>query len=156
MNDVVTGADIATCLQLELAAVGAFLEILRREQEALIEGKIEQLEVLASDKAQMAGQLAELAARRNRGLASRSLDPGRERMEACLADAKAAGAWRDLQGLVQAARQLNRTNGEMIEVRLQHNQQAIAALQGAAGAVSLYGPKGKTLGFSGGRPLGRV
>ena len=156
MNDVVTGADIATCLQLELAAVGAFLGILHKEQEALIEGKIEQLEVLALDKALVAGQLAELGAQRNRGLASRNLNPDSEGMEACLADAKAAGAWRDLLGLVKVAQQLNRTNGEMIEVRLQRNQQAFAALQGAAGAVSLYGPKGKTLDFSGGRPLGRV
>lgn len=155
MNDV-TGADIATCLQLELAAVGAFLGILHKEQEALIENKIERLETLASDKAQMAGQLAGLAARRNRVLASRNLSPDSEGMEAWLSDAQAAGAWRDLLGLVQAAQQLNRANGEMIAVRLQHNQQAFAALQGAAGAVSLYGPKGQTLGFSGGRALGRI
>lgn len=156
MNDVVTGADIATCLQLELAAVEVFLGILNKEQDALIEGKIERVEALASDKAQVAGQLAELAAQRNRGLASRNLNPDSEGMEACLADAQAAGIWRDLLGLVQVAHQLNRTNGELIAVRLQHNQQALAALQGAAGAVSLYGPKGQTLGFGGGRPLGRV
>lgn len=156
MNDVVAGADFATCLQLASAAMRSFLGILHKEQEALIEGKIEQLEVLASDKAQMAGQLAELAARRNRGLVSRSLNPDREGIDACLADTNAAGAWRDLQGLVQAAQDLNRANGEMIEARLRHNQRALAALQGAAGVVSLYGPQGHTLGFSGGRPLGRV
>jgi flagella synthesis protein FlgN len=159
VNDVVTGADIATCLQLELAAVEVFLGILNKEQDALIEGKIERVEALASDKAQVAGQLAELAAQRNRGLASRNLNPDSAGMEACLAGAgaTAAGTWRDLLGLVQVAQQLNRTNGELIAVRLQHNQQALAALQGAAGAVSLYGPKGQqTLGFGGGRPLGRV
>ena len=154
MNDAVTGADIATCLQLELAAVEAFLGILHKEQEALIEGKIERLETLASEKTQLAGQLAELAARRNRDLASRNLSPDREGQEAGLADAKAAGAWRDLVQLIQAAKDLNRTNGEMIALRLQHNQHAFAALQGAAGITALYGPKGQTFGIGGGRTLG--
>ncbi len=156
MNDVVAVADIATCLQLELAAAGVFLEILQKEQEALIEGKIERLEALTSDKTQMVGQLAELAERRNQSLASRGLGSDSKGMEAWLADAKPASSWRDLLQLAQAAQQLNQTNGEMIAVRLRHNQQALAALQGAAGAASLYGPKGQTLGFGGGRPLGRV
>jgi flagella synthesis protein FlgN len=191
VNDVVAGVDIAACLQLELDAARAFLGILQQEQGALVEGEIERLEALASDKMQMVGRLAELAARRNRCLASLSLDPDSKGMEAWFADcprdtlaerpvagtgaqarypqtagfagnesarpdATAAAAWRYLLQLAQTARQLNRTNGEMIAARLQHNRQAFAALQSAAGAVSLYGPQGQTLGYSGGRPLGRV
>jgi flagella synthesis protein FlgN len=71
-------------------------------------------------------------------------------------DAKAAAAWRQLLQLAQTTRQLNQTNGVLIAARLQHNQQAFAALQSAAGVVSLYGPQGQTLGYSGGRPLGQV
>jgi flagellar biosynthesis/type III secretory pathway chaperone len=223
VNDVVAGVDIAACLQLELDAARAFLGTLQQEQGALVEGEIERLEALASDKMQMVGRLAELAARRNRCLASLSLDPDSKGMEAWFADcprdtlaerpvtgtgaqarypqttgfagnesarprdtlaerpvagtgaqarypqtagfagnesarpdATAAAAWRYLLQLAQTARQLNRTNGEMIAARLQHNRQAFAALQSAAGAVSLYGPQGQTLGYSGGRPLGRV
>ena len=172
MNDVVTGADIAACLQLELGAARTFLEILQQEERALVEGEIERLETLSADKLQMAERLAELAARRNQCLATLSLDPDSKGMEAWLADcrrrdtlaerpvagtaAKAAAAWRYLLQVAQTARQLNQTNGKMIAARLQHHQQAFAALQSAAGVVSLYGPRGQTLGYSGGRPLGRV
>lgn len=159
MNDDVTGAGFAVALQLERDAVKAFVAILQREQEALVEGEIERLEALGSCKAQTARQLADLAERRNRCLVSQGLTPDREGMEAWLANgsgAKAAAAWRDLLRQMQAARQLNRTNGEMIAARLRHNQQALAALQDAAGAASLYGPQGQTFVSSGGRPLGQV
>ena len=156
MNDVVTGADIATCLALELGAAGAFLEILQQEQAALVEGKIERLEALASDKTRLVAQLAELAARRNRYLASRGLGPDLKGMETSLADAKAAAIWRELLQLAQTVQQLNQTNGAIIDTRLQHNRQALAALLGAAGSASLYGPQGQTLGLSSGRPLAQV
>lgn len=157
---MVTGAEFAANLQIERAAAKALAEILQAEQDALIEGRIERLEALAPDKAHRVRQLAELAAQRNRSLAARSLSPDIKGMQAWLAEddagAKAASAWRDLLQLAQTAQQLNRTNGEIIALRLKHNQQALAALQSAAGATSLYGPHGQTLGFSRGRALGQV
>lgn len=159
MIDVATDAHMAVCLRLELGGVGTFLEILQAEQGALVEGEMQRLEILASDKARMAEQLSALAARRNRYLTSRGFSTDTKGMAAWLAhgaDAKTVSAWRVLQELTTTARQLNQTNGAIIAARLQHNQQALAALQGAAGAVSLYGPKGQTLGLRGGRALGLV
>lgn len=156
MNDVVTGADIATGLTLELGAAGAFLEILQQEQAALVEGRIERLEALAADKSRMVAQLAELADRRNRHLAALGMEPDLRGMETWLADTKAAATWRELLQLAQTVHQLNQTNGAIIDTRLKHNQQALAALLSAAGSASLYGPQGQTLGYSGGRPLAQV
>jgi flagella synthesis protein FlgN len=151
--DVASDADVATCLQLELGGIGTFLEILQAEQGALVEGEMERLEVLASEKARMAEQLSALAARRNRSLASRGFSTDTPGMAGWLthsADAKTVSAWRVLQELATTAQQLNRTNGTIIATRLKHNQQALAALQGAAGAISLYGPNGQTLGLGSG------
>ncbi len=157
MNNDVSGAELAVSLQLERDAVKTFAAILQSEQEALVQGEIEPLEALASDKAQTARQLAELAERRNRHLTSRGLSPDRKGMETWLANganAKLAAAWGDLLQQMQAAQQLNRTNGEMIAARLHHNQQALAALQQAAGAAPLYGPSGQLHAHGGGRQLG--
>ena len=159
MNDVVTGVEFSASLQLERAAAEAFLGILQTEQDALVQGDSERLEVLAQDKTEMVRQLLRLAEQRNQYLVSRALTPDREGMEAWLAaspDKKAAAvAWHDLLQLAQAARQLNYINGQVIAARLQHNQQTFAALQGAAGHPSLYNPHGQTFSVSGGRQLAR-
>lgn len=159
MNNAVAGAEFAHSVQLERGAIKMVAAILQREQEALVEGASERLEALASDKMEPVRQLIELAERRNRYLASRGLSPNRRGMETWLADnadPKISAAWRDVLQQTQAAQQLNQTNGAMIAARLQHNQQALTALQRAAGAASLYGPQGQTVGLTRGRPLGVV
>ena len=159
MNDVVTGPEFAASLQLERAAAETFLRILQTEQDSLVQGDSERLEVLARDKTEMVRQLVKLDERRNRYLVSQTLTPDRKGMEAWLVaspDKKAATVvWRDLLRLAQAARQLNYINGQVIAARLQHNQQTFAALQGAAGHPSLYNPHGQTFSVSGGRQLAR-
>lgn len=159
MNGILTDVACAISLQLERDAAEALLVILQKEQQALVEGTVEHLESLASDKAQMVRQVTELTERRHRYLVFRALSPDRKGMQAWIArnaDAKTAATWRDLLQLTGIAQHLNRINGGMIAVRLQRNQQAFSALQGAAGAATLYGPAGHTLGFGGGRPLGCV
>lgn len=52
--------------------------------------------------------------------------------------------WNELLNLAKTAQQLNHSNGLIISNQLQHNQRAFAALNCAAGNVSLYGPKGQT------------
>lgn len=156
MIDVATDSDMAACLQLELGGIGTFLDILQAEQGALVESKLERLESLASDKARMAEQLSALAARRNRYLTSCGYTTNASGMAAWLAHSprtNAVSAWRSLQEAIATAQQLNHTNGAIIAARLKHNRQALAALQGAAGAISLYGPNGQSLGLGGGRAI---
>ena len=160
MNIKISDNDLTADLQLELKTTEAFLNILRKEQEALVGGDIEHLEALPRDKAELVMQLAKLAKRRDQCLISRGLNPDRKSMEALLAvshDAKTATAeWRELLRLAEAAQQLNQTNGEIIATRLRQNQQALTVLQGAAGITPLYGPTGKTFALKGGRQLGQV
>ena len=159
MNGILTDVACAISLQLERDAAEALLVILQKEQQALVEGTVEHLEALASDKAQVVRQVTELTERRHWYLVSHSSNPDRKGMQAWItgsANANATAAWRDLLQLTKTAQQLNRINGEMIAARLQRNQQAFSVLQEAAGAATLYGPAGHTLGFGGGRPLGCV
>jgi flagellar biosynthesis protein FlgN len=159
VNDTLAGTELAASLQLERDAVKAFVAILQREQHALIQGEGEDLDSLASSKAQMVKQLIEFGERRNRYLASRGLAPDGKGMDAWLAEdpasAEGSGAstavWSDLLRLARIAQQLNQTNGAIIASRLQNCQRAFAALQRASGTIALYGPKGQTFGAGGGR-----
>ena len=72
MKDL-TGAEFVTSLRLERDEVQAFVEILEREQNALIQGEGEDLDFLASIKARMVKRLADFGERRNRYLASQGL-----------------------------------------------------------------------------------
>ena len=159
MNDIVSESEFALSMQLERNTVEKLTVILQQEQDALVEGEDDRLETFAFDKTELLRHLAGLAEKRNRHLASRGLIPDREGMEAWLADnadAKILAAWRDSLRFAKTAQQINQTNGEMLVMRQQHNQQALAVLLGAADASALYGPKGLTSRFSGRRPLGQV
>jgi flagella synthesis protein FlgN len=153
-----TGAEFAASLRLERDAVKTFIGILQKEQNALIQGGGEDLDFLASNKAQMVKQLADFGELRNRYLESRGLARDSKGMDAWLAASAArSGAsstvWSDLLRLARIAQQLNQTNGVIIETRLQNYQRAFAALQGAAGITALYGPKGQIFGMGSARAL---
>ncbi len=45
--------------------------------------------------------------------------------------------------LASQARELNRVNGELIQIRMQYNAQALEALLGGNGSLALYGPDGQ-------------
>lgn len=106
--------------------LAAFVAVLRREQAALTAGDIDALAPLVAEKTALAEQLNRISA-----------------AEAAL-----------LRGLASEARSLNETNGKLIALRLQHNQQALNVLLSAADAVATYGPDGQQRSGVGSRILG--
>lgn len=106
----------------------AFVAVLRREQEALAAGDIDALAPLIAEKTALAEQLNRISA------------------------AEAA----PLRDLASEARSLNETNGKLIALRLQHNQQALNVLMSAADAVATYGPDGQQQSALGSRILGKA
>lgn len=149
MNNTLTNAEFTASLQPEQDTVKAFIVILQKEQDALIQGEVENLDLLASIKVKMLKQLTSFGEQRNHYLASRGLAPDSKGMDAWLADganSKVASIWSEALRLAKIAQQLNQTNGAIITMRLQNYQSAFDALQGAAGAATLYGPKGRLTG----------
>lgn len=106
----------------------AFIELLRREQTALIEGDIEALAALLPEKTALSERL-------------NAISPSE------------AGQLRELAA---TARDLNQTNGQLIAVRIQRNQQALNVLFAAAGQAPTYGPDGQQLSSLGSRSLGKA
>jgi len=150
---------IAGILADELVALREFVALLKTEQTALVGGNADGLTALIEKKSALAARLTDCAQRREQAMAASKLPSGRAGMEAWLgtlqADTTARKNWQELLPLAAEARNLNLLNGKLIGTRLQHNQQALAALMSATERAMTYGPDGQTLASAGsGRMLG--
>jgi flagella synthesis protein FlgN len=146
----ILGEDTLGCiLQLELDNARLFLALLEREQSVLTAGNIDELVLLTAEKDRLVDQLLKLDIRRNRCLATSGLPEGGKGVEAWLsvnpAEAAVAGVWNNLLELARLARQLNHTNAVITSTWLQYTRQTLSALQGAAGQIMLYNPKGQAV-----------
>lgn len=148
---------VAGLLDREFRALQSFVALLRREQSLLEEGSTESLAALAEEKLQAANELAEFSTSRDKKLVHSGLKSGRAGMDAWAASPAGAGyreQWRHLLELTAEARALNETNGKLINLRMQHNQQALNILLAAADQAVTYGPDGQQRPGGSGRSLG--
>jgi flagella synthesis protein FlgN len=150
---------IGDLLRREVDSLREFVVLLEQEREMLGQGATERLLPLIETKNSLAGALGTLAETRDGELARLGLGTGRAAMEAWLGRsgrAEERTAWENLLALAAQARELNVTNGKLIELHMRHNQQAFNALMGAADRAMTYGPDGQRHGGLGGRILGKA
>ncbi|MDO8349530.1 MAG: flagellar protein FlgN [Gallionella sp.] len=151
--------ELLTALTEELRVVRSFADLLRQEQRLLTENGIDQLPALAEQKSTYALQLNEISEGRRR-LLQKSL-PVLENaaIQAWLTKNCAPGLalWQEIRVMAEQAQQLNHINGELIQMKLRHNQQTLTVLSNAVNKAHLYGPDGQTSFTPGsGRSLGNV
>lgn len=148
---------LLAALTAEHAALVSFVALLEREQGMLVENRTDQLLELSEQKTTDALGLNELAEAR-RSLLQKDIPVlSVEAIQAWLEAHSAQGLaiWEKIHGLAEVAQQLNRTNGELIQMKLRHNQQALAVLSNAVNKANLYGPDGQPSFSPGsGRSLG--
>ena len=152
------GSALADLLAQELGLLHSFVTLLRHEQSLLVDGKPDTLGDVAAEKSGLSGQLALRAAAREEALDKRGYAAGRAGMDDWI-NKSADGAtsrrrWQQLLQLAAEARALNETNGKLIAVHLQHNQQALNTLLAAVDQATTYGPDGQLGAGAGGRSLG--
>ena len=153
INDERTGTlnvgGFSCVLQLELENTRIFLALLEREQIALAEGDIDDLPLLAADKDRIVEQLINLDSQRNQYLAAFGLPQDAGGMRAWISrfneDYSVSSNWEELLELAHRAKQINQANAAIVTSCLQHARRALCALQGAAGQVTLYNPKGMAI-----------
>lgn len=147
--------DLLRTLQTEADAVARFADLLRQEQNTLAIGDVDALTPLIEQKNSVAAELTACAQRRNALLAAEGLTPDRTGIEAWCAlhpaNTDVSAAWSRILLLARDAHELNRVNGELIQIRMQHNAQGLEALLGASRSLELYGPDGQTAAHSGRR-----
>ena len=131
----------------EVTLLTQFVELLRREQESLTQGVADDLPQLADQKNGLVIQLNRLSAQRAAFLETRGLTADRAGIDVWCAqaqDPEATEAWRKVLQLAAEARELNRVNGELIQIRMQFTTKALEALGGAKNSLELYGPDGQS------------
>ncbi|SEM75910.1 flagella synthesis protein FlgN [Nitrosomonas marina] len=146
MNDLQSLEGFAAIIDSEICTVKNFIEVLKKEEDALIQGRIDELDMLVSDKSRLAEKLEDLSDQRLRYLSISGCSPDKSGMQSWLAKQpkkELTASWFQLIELAKSAQQINQTNGKVISTRLQHAQRAHLSLQSAAGNISLYGPKGQ-------------
>lgn len=142
-------ASLLEALEAEREATARFVELLRREQQALGGSTADEVDAITPVKARMAEELAQHVRNRRAHLIGMRLTPDAQGMRAWAAAhaecGKATALWESLRALVGQARALNETNGVLIEMRLQHCERSLAALNEACGRTTLYGRHGHTI-----------
>lgn len=154
-----TMAEFIANLHNERDTMRSFVSLLETEQNALLEGQAEQLLTLANTKTATVNQLTDLGNARKQFLVKTGKGSEADNIEAWLQThaPKELPVWSEIRKLATRAQQLNHTNGEMIQVKMRHNQQALSVLHNAANnATTLYGRDGQPSLPGMGRKLGAV
>lgn len=157
---------LARGLEEELLLLQNFIALLQREQQALTGGDIQLMLSLGDEKSRLATQLSLSAERRNSQLATVGFSSDRSGVESWIDQmaqvttqtssptSSIREQWSELLTLAAQARDLNETNGRLIGMHLQHNQQALNTLLSATHQAMLYGPDGQAQAAHSGRLFG--
>ena len=140
-------AEYLSALEQERERVREFLQLLEREQAALVAGEHDNLMAFTEQKAARILELRRYSDSRSRLLSSHGLRMDKDGMSAWIeqhTDEAVRRVWDDIKSLGAQVRAANEINGVLVAARLKHNQASIAALQAAARSSGVYGPDGGT------------
>ena len=146
-----TTPSLSNALQQEHQLITSLLDILKEEQDLLVNADTDSLAALTPRKSDLIQQLAASASQRHQQLAAAGFPAEEAGMGAYLAaiqDEQATRLWEELLEHTRAAKELNRVNGMLIGRQMAHNQTVIAAMKLAASDTdaTTYGPSGQTSG----------
>lgn len=148
---------LLVALNAELTALRNFVALLEREQRMLLGNLTDQLIELSERKSADALSLNKLAETCRALLQENIPQLNAATIRAWLKthNAQAFSVWQETLTLTEQAQRLNQANGELIQMKLRRNQQALAVLSNAVNKANLYGPDGHTNFTPGsGRSLG--
>lgn len=136
---------LLAALPIERSALLSFISLLEREQAALVENRSDALPELSAQKSSDAIKLNQLAESRLKLLQQAIPQPNAEKIQAWMQAncPNALPLWQDIIALAQRAKQLNQINGELIQMKLRHNQQALTVLSNAVNKAGIYGRNGQ-------------
>lgn len=129
----------------------AFVAVLEAEDEALSQGRLQELPALTGRKNAALAELAQADLAREAAQVALGHAHGRAGAEAAAADAGLASAWTALLARAERARDLNRRIAAMVYTHLDYTAQALAFLK--ADRQPLYGRDGVRSALGGGGTL---
>lgn len=145
------GANPAGGLAQELDVARQLMNLLKQEQNQLVDANIEGLSALVEQKSALINRMSKLAGARLKALAEAGFTADEASMQKWLASPKSKSSnqaatkktWEELVTLIRSAKEMNRTNGLLIGTHMSRNQTTLQVLQGNQGS-QVYGPDGQT------------
>lgn len=139
-----------TTLPAEQQLITSLVELMKQEQQLLVNADADGLAALMPQKTQYVQQVAALSAERHRALAGAGFAASESGMEPWLAASGTPAAraqWESLLALTAQAKELNRVNGMLINKQMAQNHALLNALRtpAAGGDAGVYGPGGTTV-----------
>lgn len=135
-------------LNEEEKLIQQFVELLSVEQSALSAGKTDDLSGISERKSGLAVELERLAEVRNNALSAAGLPTDSEGMAAWCAqfpdEQAVTNLWTRILDLAREARELNRLNGDLIQLRMNATASALESLRAGKTSLDLYGPDGQS------------
>jgi len=129
-------------LHAEKSCVEEFLTVLDAEEQAMSDGRFDELASISEQKTQLLERIAELDRQRETAQAALGFEPGADGAEAAAAAGGEATrqAWAALLELAERARAHNLRNGSIVYTHLDFTQKALHFLQSSV--QLFYGPDG--------------
>jgi flagella synthesis protein FlgN len=141
-------SDPGNQLTREYEVTHALLALLRQEQASLVEVDINSVTDLLNEKSLLVAQATDFAVARHHALAAAGFEASETGMQAWIAtqepQSEAAQSWKKLINLAREAKEINRTNGLLINQQLVRNEAALNVLRGGEPNSNVYGPNGQT------------
>jgi flagella synthesis protein FlgN len=141
-------SDFLEVVVREAELVERFVRLLEQEKTLLTEGRTEALTIAVEEKERLAADLNDLSQQRARHLIDHGYTPDRAGMAAWSAGhaehQEAVAAWNRTLSLAAQAKELNRVNGQLIQLHMQFTGQALEILLRKEGKLDLYGPDGRS------------
>lgn len=141
-------SEIRQTVSKEADLVRLFVDLLEQEQEVLTNGGTDDLPAIAERKEKLAAELNDLSRQRNALLVSLGFPPDRAGMESWTVanpgQKETIAGWNQTLSLAARAKNLNLRNGQLIELRMKYNAQALEILMRKENNLDLYGPDGRS------------
>ncbi|MDY7537993.1 flagellar protein FlgN [Undibacterium sp. RTI2.1] len=136
------------CLEDEVVEMTSLSELLKLEQAALVEARVNDLIDLTKNKSLIIAKVSELEKLRASSLKELGFTSDNSGMQALLekapAEVETSNYWKTLLTISEQAQENNRTNGILINRQFTRNQNALNILQQNNPAGSMYGPNGQS------------
>lgn len=145
---------LSELLVRELSDLRRFCALIEEERKVLVGAQADRLPDIATAKSSLAGQLNQFESRRDALLGKAGFPTGRSGVEAWLASRPHSDVerdrWHELLKLARQARDGNETNGQLINLLLRQNQEALSVLL-SGGSESIYGADGQPRSLTAGQ-----
>jgi flagellar biosynthesis/type III secretory pathway chaperone len=148
IDSTVVNQQITDGIAGEVAGCEAFKKVLLAEQQALIDGNVDDLAEITEQKNASAEQLNTLADHRMARIKALGFTPDKDGMQKWIRDTGGAAskAWKALLTVAAEVQHINEVNGKLIYTRLQVTERTLSVLLAAVNQANLYGPSGRPAG----------